>query len=69
MVHRPVLVHLELLDEMGPLRTADGELLTVDWGEPNAEGVYEPVFTKTFDGKVMVDRVVLAELERRAGGR
>lgn len=66
--HRPVLVDLMLMDEM-ELRTGFGARLRVQWGQPNAEGIYEPLFHAVDDGKVLIDRDVLAELERRAGGQ
>lgn len=66
-MHKPVLVHLELLDDW-QLRDVNGRWITVTWGEPDADGVYTPTFTSIDDGKVLIDRNVLDELERRAGG-
>ena len=64
--HRPALVDLMLMDEM-ELRTGYGWRIRVEWGQPNAEGIFEPLFHEHDDGKVLIDRDVLAELERRAG--
>jgi len=66
--HRPALVDLMLMDEMD-LRTGFGWSIRVEWGQPNDEGIFEPVFHQHDDGKVLIDRDVLAELERRAGGQ
>jgi hypothetical protein len=53
-----------LMDEMD-LRTGYGWRIRVEWGQPNAEGIFEPLFHSSDDGKVLIDRDVLAELERR----
>lgn len=63
--HRPALVDLMLMDEM-ELRTGFGWRMRVEWGTPNADGIFEPLFHAEDDGKVLIDRDVLAELERRA---
>ena len=63
--HRAALVSLELMDSW-ELRAEDGRRLLVDWGEPDKDGLFTPTFTAIDDGKVLIDRVVLAELERRA---
>jgi hypothetical protein len=49
-------------------RTEDGLKLTVNWGEPDAEGIWEPVFTATDDGSRIVreDRPTLNEYGRAA---
>jgi hypothetical protein len=64
--HRPVLIDLALLDEL-ELRTATGKRLVVHWGN-QVDGVYEPTLTEVDDGKVIITRAALAELERRAAG-
>ena len=63
--HRPALVDLMLMDEM-QLRTGYGWRIRVEWGTPNSDGIFEPLFHTEDDGKVLIDRDVLAELERRA---
>ena len=65
--HRPVLVDFAILDTIA-LRTDDGWLLTVDWGEPDTDGVFSPTLTRHDDGMRMVSAATLHELERRAGG-
>jgi hypothetical protein len=67
LMHRPVVIELALLDDFA-LRTDDGHRLTLQWGEPDENGVYIPTLTMVDDGKVVIDREVLALLERRAGG-
>jgi hypothetical protein len=44
----------DLLSQIGT-RTDDGFAITVEVGEPDAEGVYDPVFFAKDDGHVMVD--------------
>ncbi len=43
-------------------RPADGARVTVDWGEPDAEGFHEPVFTRHDDDR-LVPAAALAERE------
>jgi hypothetical protein len=47
---RKVLVTPELFTETFA-RTADGRLLSCEWGEPDADGFYSPTFTATDDGE------------------
>lgn len=46
------------LSEVFGTRTEHGERLTYEWGEPDEDGVYEPVFTRHSDD-------VLGELDRQ----
>ena len=41
----------EVLEQWGT-RTERGERITVEWGEPDAEGIYEPVFTAHTDDRL-----------------
>jgi len=41
---RLVRCSIDLLATWGT-RTEQGEEITVEWGEPDADGIYEPVFT------------------------
>jgi hypothetical protein len=41
-------------------RTLDGRRLTVEWGEPDKQGIYELLLTATDDGSVLVTRETLA---------
>lgn len=43
----------ELIPQWGT-RTNDGRRITAEWGEPDAEGIYEPIFTVTDDGMVII---------------
>ena len=45
-----VRVSPELMAEWTHWRTLDGALVTCSWGEPDAEGYFEPVFTRRPDG-------------------
>lgn len=42
--YRLVRVSTDLLPLLD-LRTADGRWITAEWGEPDADGIYEPTFT------------------------
>ncbi len=46
------------------LRTDEGWLITVTWGEPDTDGVYEPILTATDDGCVLVRAGVLDRLRK-----
>jgi hypothetical protein len=66
-MHSPVLVNFDFM-ELGGFRSAEGRRLVIRWGQPNEQGHFDPVFEAVDDNKVLVDRDVLAELERRALG-
>lgn len=59
---RLVRVSTDLLSQFGT-RTERGERITAEWGEPDAEGVYEPVFTVHAD-----DRLCSGARPRGLGG-
>lgn len=45
---RLVLVQPDVLAQWGT-RTEDGDRLTVEWGEPDDDGIYDPTFTRHGD--------------------
>lgn len=47
------------LDKLFGARAENGDRLTYEWGEPDAEGVYEPIITRHAD-----DNLITAERER-----
>lgn len=57
---RLIRVSADLLDLFGT-RTEDGRRMTAEWGDPDADGIYEPVFTATDDGMTLIP---VAELTR-----
>jgi hypothetical protein len=60
---RPVLVDLAVLEDM-QLRTDDGRRIEIEWGNPNAQGIYEPTLTThADDGLILVRRSVLDNLQ------
>ncbi len=60
---RKMLVSEELA-ESWTWRTADGRVLSFVWGEPDADGFYEPTFTATDDGWLDAQRAEAAATER-----
>lgn len=56
---RKVLMSPELIEQMAT-RTARGELVTYEWGEPDVDGFYTPTFTVHADDKLLT----LADVER-----
>jgi hypothetical protein len=63
---RLVRVAPELFDTPFGTRTDDGRRLTVEWGEPDEFGVYEPVFTAHAE---LAPDFGLQELTRGVSGR
>lgn len=61
---RLILAAEDILETWGT-RTEDGRRLTATWGRRHPEGWYEPTFTKTDDGKRLVDAVRLARALRQ----
>lgn len=57
---RPVLMSVELMEQFAS-RTAAGDRVSVEWGEPGPDGFYEPRFTVHYD-----DNLVAAECARIA---
>lgn len=57
---RLIAIADDLLENLGT-RTDDGFALTAEWGEPTPEGWYEPIFTATDDGSVVVKEDELDE--------
>lgn len=53
--NRFILASENLFDLWGT-RADDGRRITAEWGDPRPDGTYEPIFTATDDGKVIVDR-------------
>lgn len=45
---RPIFISIELLESLGT-RTEDGDKITAEWGEPDKNGFYTPVFTRHAD--------------------
>ena len=54
-------VRVDLLSTWGT-RTNDGARLTAEWGKPDADGIYEPMFTRHDEGAVLVTEASLATL-------
>ena len=50
---RLILASENILEQFGT-RTDNGWAITAEWGEPRPEGWYEPVFTTTDDGSVLL---------------
>ena len=60
--YRKICVSSEVI-ESGFVRTWDGAAITVEWGEPDAEGFYEPVFTRHDDDRLGELDAAWAEVE------
>ena len=61
-----LIVISEALAESWGTRTESGDLLTFEWGEPDANGWYAPTFTAhTDDNPTQALRDRVAELEHR----
>ena len=58
---RLILASEDLLEQFGT-RTADGRAITAEWGAVTPEGWYEPVFTTTDDGTVLLTAEEAAQL-------
>ena len=43
---RKVMVSPEVMAEWAHMRTVDGRLLRLDWGDPDDDGWYTPVITQ-----------------------
>jgi hypothetical protein len=56
---RLIRVGTDLLAQFGT-RTERGERITAEWGEPDADGIYEPTFTAHYEGAVLVTEDGLA---------
>lgn len=56
---RLIRVSTDLLSQFGT-RTERGERITAEWGEPDAEGVYEPTFTVHADDRLCAEPVAVA---------
>lgn len=46
----------ELMEEM-VARDIYGNLVTIDWGEPDEAGFYQPMFTVHYDENIVVDEL------------
>ena len=51
---RLVRVQPDVLAEWGT-RTEDGDRLTVEWGEPDDDGIYDPTFTRHSEGNLRAE--------------
>ncbi len=60
---RLIRVSDDIFDRLD-LRTSEGQALTASWGEPDADGIYEPTLAAIDDGMTVVPRAQWDRLQQ-----